>query len=165
MIHTQKDIKSLNQRALGITPPTVLMPFSLALTDIVKDAIRQPSRSHILAPSQKRTQLMKEDRRVTLLMHPLQHSIEVLNTVSESAKQWSQTCRVMGRSCRNCIEHQWYKAGTFGLDGDGDDDEPFFVFCSGKSGEEGDVVWVCDVCFWCCGVVPECETCKCCAWG
>lgn len=132
VIHSEEDIKSLDQGALCITAPAVLVPFPLALADIIEDAIRQPGRSHVLAPGQKRTQLVEENRRGTLLMHSLQRRVEILKTVGESAEQRSQTCRVMGGRCRNGIEHQLYEAGALGFDRDGDDNEPFFVFGTGE---------------------------------
>lgn len=132
VIHPEEDIKSLNQGALRITAPAVLVPFPFSLANIIEDAIRQPGRSHVLAPRQKRTQLVEENSRCTLLMHSFQGRVEVLKTVGESAEQRSQTRRVMGSCCRNGIEHQRYEAGALGFDRDGDDNEPFFVFGIGE---------------------------------
>lgn len=87
MLNTQEDIKRLNQRTLRITPTTQLLPVLGPLNpiaDIIVNTPGQTSRTHILATSKERPQLVKEDSRSVMLIHPLKRQREIAQTIRET---------------------------------------------------------------------------------
>lgn len=87
MADPEEDIKGLDQRALRITPPTVLVPLALLVADIIEHAAGQAGRGHVLAPGQEGPDLVEEDFRGAFLVHALQRGDEILQAVGESAQQ------------------------------------------------------------------------------
>ena len=78
MANPKKNIEHLNQRALRITPPTILVPLAATTTDIVENAMWQAGSHHILTPSQKGPEVVEEHGRGTVLVHALQRASEIL---------------------------------------------------------------------------------------
>lgn len=95
VVHSEKDIEALDQRALSIAASAVLVPFSLPFADIVEHAIWQTGCSHVLASGEERTQDVEEDVRVIFLVHPCEHGGEVPECVTEAVEERCQTLGVV----------------------------------------------------------------------
>lgn len=139
MLHTQNDIKRLNQRALRITAPRELLPAPVPRAVLVADAPWEPRLLHILAAGQERADLEVEDVWVAALVHAVEQLAEVRDVVGKHCERADDGVGVVLAGGGDGAQHDWDTGGAAGFDGDGDEVEPGLVESSGEGGDGAEV--------------------------
>lgn len=139
MLNTKNNVKELDERALGVTPTTVLSPLSLPIALIIEHSIRKARQDHILTSRQEGSDLIIKDLGRTMLIHPIQNNRNLFDVQSKCLKRSGDDSRIVRPHSVHGFHHRWDNLCAVGLDGDRDEVEPFFVFRSGECVETSEV--------------------------
>lgn len=165
MLNTQENVKSLNQRALGIATTAIPTPLALSIASVVEHAVRQSGSGHVLASSEEWTKLVEEEGRRAFLIHAAKDVSYFVQTSGQVIEDADDTAGVVGLNGIDGVQHLRNEFGSGSFDCHRDHDEPLLVFGSSEGGDIGQVVRVSEVS----GlggdaVIPEANGCVGCTW-
>lgn len=145
MLHTESDIKQLNERALRITSAAVLPQFSHSSATVIEHTVREPCGSHVLAPSQERPDLVVEDGRSALFVHPLEDLGQLCEALGDLDEELGDTSLVVQVDGLDGVEDQRNDLCTACFNGNGNDEKPPLVVRPREGIQNRQVVWLSEV--------------------
>ena len=84
--NAQEDVEGLDEGALGIAAPAVLVPLADTVSLVVVNALGETCFGHVLASGQEGTKVVEEGFGATLFIHALEGLVEVCESIGEAAK-------------------------------------------------------------------------------